>query len=131
MAFREMAQRLNLSEATIRTRIRKMEASGIMRVVARVDLRASGYPFTALVGLKIRGKTIEQVSAELLNIPEIISILVVIGRNDLEIQVIARSMEALNELITNKIASIEGITALETSLAMQIAKYFQPWGSFE
>lgn len=131
MAFREMAQRLSLSEATIRTRIRKMESSGIMRVVARVDLRASGYPFTALVGLKIRGKTIEQVSAELLKIPEIISILVVIGRNDLEIQVIARSVEALNELITNKIARIDGVSALETSLAMHIAKYFQPWGSFE
>lgn len=131
MAFREMAQRLGLSEATIRTRLRRLESSGIMRVVARVDLQASGYPFTALVGLKIRGRTIEQVSADLLEIPEIISILVVIGRNDLEIQIIGRSMEMLNELITGKIAGIEGITAMETSLAMQVVKYFQPWGSFE
>ncbi len=131
MAFREMAQRLRLSEATIRTRLRRLESSGIMRVVARVDQKASGYPLTALIGLKIRGRTIEDVSDELLKIPEIISILVVIGRYDLEIQVIAKSMDMLNDLITGKIAAIEGVTGLETSLAMQIVKYFQPWGSFE
>lgn len=131
MPFREMAQRLDLNEATIRTRLRRLEADGVMRVVARVDLKASGFPLNALIGVKIRGRTIDEVTADLQQIPEIISILVVIGRNDLELQVIARSMEMLNDLIDNKIAAIEGIAALDTSLAMKIIKYVQPWGSFE
>lgn len=125
-----MAQRLDLNEATIRTRLRKLEASGIMRVVPRVDLKASGYPLTALIGLKIKGRTIDDVSAELEKIPEIISILVVIGRNDLEVQVIARSLEMLNDLV-NKIATIEGVTSLEKAIALNVVKYVQPWGSFE
>lgn len=126
-----MAERLGINEATIRSRLRKLENSGVMRVVARVDLGASGYPFTALVGVKIRGRTVDDVAADLLKIPEIISILVVIGRNDLEIQVIARTMDALNYLVTNTIASIDGIAGLETALAMKVVKYVQPWGSFE
>lgn len=126
-----MAERLGINEATIRSRLRKLENSGVMRVVARVDLGASGYPFTAVVGVKIRGRTVDEVAADLLEIPEIISILVVIGRNDLEIQVIARSMDALNDLVTNTIASIDGIAGLETALAMKVVKYVQPWGSFE
>lgn len=131
MPFREMAQRLDLNEATIRTRLRRLESSGVMRVVARVDLHASGYPFTALVGLKIKGRSTDDVAGELQTIPEIISILVVIGRNDLEIQVTARTLEMLDDLLTNKIAAIDGVVAMETALASRIAKYVQPWGSFE
>lgn len=126
-----MAERLEINEATIRSRLRKLENSGVMRVVARVDLGASGYPFTALVGVKIRGRTVDEVAADLLGIPEIISILVVIGRNDLEIQVIAKTMDHLNELLSNTIASVDGISGLETALAMKVVKYVQPWGSFE
>lgn len=131
MPFREMAQRLGLAEATIRSRLRRLESAKVMRVVARVDLKASGYPFTALVGLKIRGRSVDAVAEDLLAIPEIISILVVIGRADLEIQITARSMEMLNELLNARIAAIDGVVELDTALAMDIVKYVQPWGSFE
>ena len=131
MPFREMSQRLGLTEATIRSRLRRLEAAKVMRVVARVDLKASGFPFTALVGLKIRGRSVDAVAQDLKKIPEIISILVVIGRADLEIQVTARSMEMLNELLNVRVAAIKGVVGLDTALAMDIVKYVQPWGSFE
>ena len=131
MPFREMSQRLGLTEATIRSRLRRLEAAKVMRVVARIDLKASGFPFTALVGLKIRGRSVDAVAQDLKKIPEIISILVVIGRADLEIQVTARSMEMLNELLNVRVAAIKGVVGLDTALAMDIVKYVQPWGSFE
>lgn len=68
---------------------------------------------------------------ELLAIPEVISVLSVIGRNDLEIQVIARSMDELNHQLTVVIPAIEGIISLESALAMKIHKYVQPWGRFD
>lgn len=130
MPFREIAQRLDLNEVTIRTRIRRLEQSGVMRVIARVDLTALGYPFTALLGLKIRGRTIDEVCAQMVDWPEILSILVVIGRSDLEVQVKASSMEALQELIHERIAGIDGVVGIESALAMRINKYVQPWGQF-
>lgn len=131
MATRDLAQRVGLNEATVRARIRRLEQSGTMRVVARLDLGATGFPFTALVGVKIRGRTIEEVSEELLAVPEVISVLSVIGRNDLEIQVIARSMDDLNHQLTAVIPSIRGIVSMESALAMKIYKYLQPWGRFD
>ena len=128
---RDLAQRVGLNEATVRARLRKLEESGTMRVVAKLDLRALGYPFTALVGLKIRGRTIDEVGQDLIGIPEIISVLSVIGRNDLEIQVIARDMEMLDKLLTDTIPAIDGVVGMETGLAMHIHKYVQPWGRFE
>jgi DNA-binding Lrp family transcriptional regulator len=55
----------------------------------------------------------------------------VIGRNDLEIQVIARDMATLNGLLTETIPQIDGIVGVESALAMNIVKYDQPWGRFE
>lgn len=129
--IRDLAQKVGLNEATIRARVRRLEKSDSMRVVAKIDLGAAGFPFTALVGLKIRGRTIDEVGQDLSKIPEIISVLSVIGRNDLEIQVIARSMEMLDQLLTKTIPAINGIVALESALAMNVVKYVQPWGRFE
>ena len=66
MSVRELAAELQLNEATVRARIRRLEQSGAMRVVARLDLASIGYPFTALVGLKIRGRSVADVGADLL-----------------------------------------------------------------
>lgn len=130
MPVRDLAQRVGLTEATVRARIRRLEESGSMRIVAKLDLGAMGYPFVALVGLKIRGRTIDEVGQDLLLISEVISILSVIGRNDLEIQVIARDMAMLNILLTETIPAIDGIVGVESALAMNIVKYVQPWGRF-
>lgn len=131
MAVRTIAERVGLNEATVRTRIRRLEQAGIMRVVARVDLGAAGFPFSSVVGLRIKGRSIDEVGAELLAIGEIISVLSVIGRNDLEIQIISRSMEELNSLLTERIPAIPGVISIESALALKIHKYVQPWGRFD
>ena len=131
MSIRELAQRVGLTEATVRARIRRLEKSGSMRIVAKLDLGAMGYPFIALVGLKIRGRTIDEVGQDLQQVPEVISVLSVIGRNDLEIQVIAKDMTLLYTLLTDTIPRIEGIVGVESALAMNIVKYVHPWGRFE
>lgn len=128
---RELAQKVGLNEATVRARIRRLEQSGTMRVVAKIDIGATGHPFTALVGLKIRGRTISEVADDLLKIPQVISVLSVIGRNDLEIQVIAKTMEMLDELLTETVPGIPGVVGLESALAMRVVKYVQPWGRFD
>ena len=52
MAVRTIAERVGLNEATVRTRIRRLEQAGIMRVVARVDLGAAGFPFSSVISIE-------------------------------------------------------------------------------
>lgn len=131
MAVRELAQRVGLNEATVRARIRRLEDAGLMRVVAKLDTVALGFPITALVGLKIRGRSIDAVSRDLTEVPEILSILSVIGRNDLEIQVIAPDLAALDRLLNERILAIDGIVESEKAVATRVHKYVQPWGRFD
>ncbi|MFN3457598.1 Lrp/AsnC family transcriptional regulator [Novosphingobium jiangmenense] len=131
MAVRDLAREVGLNEATVRARIRRLEQSQTMRVVARLDLPSIGFPFTALVGVRIRGRSLEDVCADLLKLEQVLSVLSVIGRNDLEIQVIAKTMDDLDHQLTDVIPAIEGIVSLESALAMKVYKYIQPWGRFD
>ncbi len=131
MHVRTIAERVGLNDATVRSRIRRLEEAGIMRVVARVDLAAAGFPYSCLVGLRTRGRDFDEVSRHLLEIDEVVSVLSVIGRNDLEIQIIARSLDELNTLLATRIPTIPGIMSTESALAMKIYKYVQPWGRFD
>lgn len=131
MAIRDLAREVGLNEATVRARIRRLEQSQTMRVVARLDLPSIGFPFTALVGVRIRGRSLEDVCADLLKLEQVLSVLSVIGRNDLEIQVIAKTMDDLDHQLTDVIPAIEGIVSLESALAMKVYKYIQPWGRFD
>jgi Lrp/AsnC family transcriptional regulator for asnA, asnC and gidA len=131
MAVRDLAREVGLNEATVRARIRRLEQSQTMRVVARLDLPSIGFPFTALVGVRIKGRSLEDVCADLLKLEQVLSVLSVIGRNDLEIQVIAKTMDDLDHQLTDVIPAIEGIVSLESALAMKVYKYIQPWGRFD
>lgn len=131
MAVRDLAREVGLNEATVRARIRRLEQSQTMRVVARLDLPSIGFPFTALVGVRIRGRSLEDVCADLLKLEQVLSVLSVIGRNDLEIQVIAKTMDDLDHQLTDVIPAIDGIVSLESALAMKVYKYIQPWGRFD
>lgn len=131
MAVRDLAHEVGLNEATVRARIRRLEQSQTMRVVARLDLPSIGYPFTALVGVRIRGRSLEDISADLLKLEQVLSVLSVIGRNDLEIQVIGKTMDDLNQQLTEVIPAIDGVVSLESALAMKVYKYIQPWGRFD
>lgn len=131
MAVRDLAREVGLNEATVRARIRRLEQSQTMRVVARLDLGSMGFPFTALVGVRIRGRSLEDVCADLSQLPQVLSVLSVIGRHDLEIQVIAKSMDDLDHQLTDVIPAVDGIVSLESALAMKVYKYIQPWGRFD
>jgi Lrp/AsnC family transcriptional regulator for asnA, asnC and gidA len=81
--------------------------------------------------VRIRGRSLEDVCADLLKLEQVLSVLSVIGRNDLEIQVIARTMDDLDHQLTDVIPAIDGIVSLESALAMKVYKYIQPWGRFD
>lgn len=130
MNIRTLAEKVGLNEATVRTRIRRLESSGMMRVVARIDQGAAGFPLTCLAGLRIKGRSIHQVTDDLGTIKEIISIVSVIGRNDIEVNIIARNNDELHDILTRRIPAIEGIISVESAMVIKLHKYVQTWGRF-
>jgi Lrp/AsnC family transcriptional regulator, regulator for asnA, asnC and gidA len=130
MSMRDLAQQVGLNEATVRARMRRLEATDTMRVVAMVDLGAVGMKFIAPVGITVKGRSAEDVGMDLAAIPQIVTVSAAIGNQDLELQIAARSIEELDELLTSRIPAIAGVARIESALATRVMKYESPWVPF-
>lgn len=127
IANRDLARLIDVNEATVRTRLRKLEATNAVRVVAMRDLTAMGFNAIAAVGVQVKGRSANEVGADLAKIENVITVNVTIGMYDLEAQVVATDIEELDRLLTDVIAHIEGVERLFPGLSMKILKYNPEW----
>ena len=68
--------------------------------------------------------------AELALLPQVLTVAVVIGPQDLEIQVVARDLAELATTLTELIAKTAGVGRITPGLALQILKYESTWVPF-
>ncbi|MEY3267831.1 MAG: hypothetical protein RL480_591 [Pseudomonadota bacterium] len=127
IANRELARDVGVNEATVRTRLRRLEDSKTVRVVAMRDLEAMGYGCLAAVGVQVKGHSAADVGRRLAELPEVITVNVVIGEHDLEVQLVATDLAHLETLLTDKLAHVPGVDRLIPGLALKILKYNTEW----
>lgn len=130
MPYRAIARELKLTEATVRSRVRRLEDSNVMRVVAVTDFEAAGYDFMLAVGVQVEGRSPLEVAQELAAFPEVFSINVVIGTFDLELLVVAEDQGAMSALIYERLASLPGVRRVVPSIAVNVLKNQPDWVPF-
>lgn len=123
---RELAQTLGHTEATIRTRLRRLESSGLMRVVAMTDFRAAGFQLMAAIGVQIKDRAAIDVAQEIAALPQVLNVQIVIGTMDIETSAAAVDGNELAQLIKT-IAAIPGVHRLTPGMALEVIKF--DWGT--
>lgn len=130
MPYRAIARELDIAENTVRARVKRMEESDTMRLVAVTDIEAAGYGMLLAIGVQVEGRAPEKVAREMAAIPEVFSVNVVVGAQDIEILVVARDQADLSELISTKLGGIEGVRRLTPALALDVLKNQPDWVPF-
>lgn len=130
LPYRAIARSLGLTEATVRARVKRLEESDTMRVVAVTDIEAAGYQMLLAVGVQVEGRAPVEVAEELAAIPEVFSVNVVVGTHDVEILVVAEDQDALNELLSQRLANLAGVRRLTPALAVDVLKNQPDWVPF-
>ena len=130
MPYRAIARELEITEATVRGRVRRLEESNTMRVVAVTDIEAAGYGMLLAIGVQVENRSPEAVARDLAAIPEVFSVNVVVGAQDVEILVVARDQAALDELISRRLAGTPGVRRLTPALALDVLKNQPDWVPF-
>jgi Lrp/AsnC family transcriptional regulator for asnA, asnC and gidA len=130
LPYRAIARELDIAENTVRARVRRMEDSDTMRVVAVTDIEAAGFGMLLAIGVQVEGRSPEQVARDMAAIPEVFSVNVVVGAQDVEILVVARDQAALSELISDKLGAIPGVRRLTPALALDVLKNQPDWVPF-
>jgi Lrp/AsnC family transcriptional regulator for asnA, asnC and gidA len=129
MSNTAIAQALGISEYTVRTRLKKILDSGIIRIVARANPIDLGFALSGNLKIRIDLKKTKQVLKKLSNIDELVWIALTTGSTDLDVDFAVRSMSELQSLIFDKISNIEGVLSTETSLMVDLVKDKNDYGT--
>jgi Lrp/AsnC family transcriptional regulator for asnA, asnC and gidA len=125
-SFTVMAEQLDVSIGTIRTRVNKLIEEGTVNIIGRVDPDKIGFRSHAHIAVYIRPTTLkEQVASKILVLPEVSFLAGTSGDYDLEVNVMCRDNEHLVQFI-NTISGFEGIYQTKTLIYFKVYKYAQP-----
>ena len=130
MAYRAIARELEITEATVRARVRRLEESDTMRVVAVTDIEAAGFGMLLAIGVQVENRDPEAVARDLAAIAEVFSVNVVVGTHDIEILVVAPDSAGLNDLLSETLGRVTGVRRLTPALAVDVLKNQPDWVPF-
>lgn len=120
---RSLAETLSLSEANVSARMRALDSNRVMKILAQRDFRAAGYHVLASVDVNVAGRAISSVAADLAGIDGVGNLSTFMGDPSIMLLAMASSLAQLQSLITDRIAKVEGVTAIETMVFADIMKY--------
>ena len=114
----DLAERLSLSRATVRTRMERLMARGEIAgftVVTRGDVTAA--PVRGLMMIGIEGRGGEKIMARLSGLPAVMAVHSTNGKWDLIVELSTQTLLELDEVI-HRIRNIEGVMTSETNLLL-------------
>lgn len=96
----ELSRTLGVARGTVAARLDRMEAAGVVTGYGPdVDVRAAGFPVQAFVTLEIAQGALDEVTAELTALPEVLEAYATTGSSDVLCRLGAASHEDLQETL--------------------------------
>lgn len=129
MSNTDIAKMLDVSEATVRGRIKRLTEDEIIQIVAVSNPLKLGFEITGDLYITVDMKKMDNVIAELRNFRELWYIVTTTGRFNLNAEFVVRDLEALNDLVYNRLSHIDGIEQIETSVIMKYIKRRYDFGT--
>ncbi len=123
MSNREVGRALEISEGTVRQRLRKLVDSKAMRLGLVTDIHTTGLAVGVTVRIKAAPSCIHAIGAALANIESTSFVGMTMGRFDVVAVIAARSRSEAAETIDNRIANLEGVLQIEVQEPVSYPKH--------
>lgn len=113
-SFKNIAKKLDLSDGTIRLRVGKMSAEGLLKITAQINPLYFENSITALVGMSLEKRDHRRLMEKIAMLNGVKSVINSTGRYDLLAEVFFHSREELRSFLMEDINQIGGILSSET-----------------
>ena len=121
--FLEIAKELQISDATVHMRVRRLVAAGIIRkFTIATDNILLGYDHLAFMGINISEGSADEVASLLSKLEEVLEIHEMHGRFDFLLKIRARSLEEMRDIVVNKIRKLPQIKDAELLTVLKTVK---------
>jgi Lrp/AsnC family transcriptional regulator for asnA, asnC and gidA len=126
--YSRIAAELDVSESVVRYRAQRLEQAGVLQVVGIADPLRIGFDRMALIGLKVRPGSLDDVCAAVTEFPETSYVAALAGSFDAIVEVICRDTAHFTELLTERLHQVDGVLSAESFLVLEIHKMAYGWG---
>lgn len=113
-SFKKIADNLELSEGTIRGRVKKLREEGVLEISGLVDPEAIPEKYVVIVGIKLKNMDLVGKGEEFSKLRGVTSVCVVTGRFDLVLMVMLKKEFGILEFYTEEVSKIEDVRSVET-----------------
>jgi Lrp/AsnC family leucine-responsive transcriptional regulator len=119
----ELASRVNLSPSPCLARVRTLEKLGVIdRRIALLDPAILGIGVTAFIQIKLEKQvqlSLENFTRSIDRLNQVMECYLMTGDSDYLLRVMVADVEALEDLIVNKLSRIPGVTSIRSNLALK------------
>ncbi len=121
--FVDIAKELEISDATVHIRVKRLQAAGILRkFTITTDNVLLGYDHLAFVGINLSKGSRDEVLVALSQLEEILELHEMYGQFDLLVKIRSRNLEEMRDIIANKISKIPQITEAQSMMVLKTIK---------
>ncbi len=114
VAFKKIADDLNVSEGTIRSRVKKLQDEGVLEIAGLINPDSLPDKYVILIGVKLKDMDLVKKAEEFSTLRGVISVCVVTGRFDLIVTVMLKKQFGMLEFYTQEVSAIENVRSVET-----------------
>ena len=125
----DIAKKIGLSEATVRTRLNRLIQEEFIQIVAVSNPIKVGFKIVGNIRIHVEIKKMEKIIKELKKLKPLWFIVQTTGGTGIDTEFVVKSLDELNELIFDKINKIDGIVRTDTSLFLNYIKRQYDWGT--
>lgn len=124
MSARVLAERLNISQPTVNSRIKNLIQSGILKIAGLIDTFKADNFITVIVAVQVEDdKQLDQKLEEIASLDEVHCAYVVTGRYDIFIEVVlTQGMDELYQFMSSTLPGLGGIRSSESFVVMRARK---------
>lgn len=126
---REIARQLDVPEATIRYRVRRLTDSGLLRITALVAPEQLGYQLTVVISIEVDPKQVNAVAETLSAMPDVMWLVITSGTKDIILTASFQNQEHLYTFLTEELPTVPGILRSETAIGLRVVKRDYEWAS--
>ena len=112
--FKKIADALNVSEGTVRTRVRRLMDEGILEIAGLVDPEAMPDLSVVMVGVKVKDMDLVKKGEEFSRLRGVTSVCVVTGRYDLLVTVLLSRDFNMLRFYTEEVSTIDRVSSVES-----------------
>lgn len=127
MSSSEIARKLDANERTIRKRIDKLIADGVIRPTAVVNPAAFGYTTAVDIFLDAEPEQEDEIVKALLSIPEVTYFAFGLGSREMSIEARFKDNDAMREFLRHGITAIPGVLVKGYALVPRILRNIDEW----